>query len=806
MRFSGHTPLSKMSVEKVSSQQQVLLSALWVESVEEFTAMMAAIESAETSIESSVINPLMQCKSVLLENIPEEEVAPWHEARPGGALGCQLKPDVLEMYKQTGLLSIPGSTVAQLSGKPLPPSVRLMNELFPVRDQGHRGTCVAFASVGLREYLERCSSELSEQFLYWACKQLDGFPNEAGTFIHTAMSALSTKGVCERTTWPYNPEEDPGNESQAPPPDGAEEHALSFVMPNTRAVAQTNINSYKQLLAGADGYGPMPVVIASLVFNSWFRSAATNQTGKITMPLPGEMPLPGGHAMLIVGYQDDSSVPGGGYFIVRNSWSPKWAALSPEAPGHAMMPYAYVERYIVEAFSGQAVSQVNQEIAGDSPSECQTRPKSPQEALDERYIYTLRQDKRDMEGKLLRAGTSVIHNPKAPDEIMEDTGTHRRRFIENGYGWSDTIRQTSWFPPLDTYDSTLATAISQARARCQEFTGAIDENLMSCVGHAIPDINLSPLLYMLAWMPKVRKVECVADLTDQLVTGLCRLGQVPVGIAPTPEWQDVLNHCNQLKLYQVRSHVGNFLVVTCFITPIGFSATNTATISPAGPEGIDLVQSIIQEHQSQYPQIKFTFYALSCAQSWTSSARSISSSQSLILLSEQMDDQQWHTQSPPRFAASVYLRNFIERLHPETQQRKVSRIKAAVDLYIDKGYEGNILLEKIAAQTGYRRSVIKEAFKAMQRSGHYEAYPVGKDLAIRSVQERKAKTLRIETEACFLRYHGGILIGAFLSVLFWRLGDTFGPKRLGFISIIVAAIFVYIGKWLEIIIQRKSID
>ena len=32
----------------------------------------------------------------------------------------------------------------------------------------------------------------------------------------------------------------------------------------------------------------------------------------------------GGHAILIVGYADDSSLPGGGYFTVKNSWGTGW--------------------------------------------------------------------------------------------------------------------------------------------------------------------------------------------------------------------------------------------------------------------------------------------------------------------------------------------------------------------------------------------------------------------------------------------------------------------------------------------------
>jgi hypothetical protein len=54
------------------------------------------------------------------------------------------------------------------------------------------------------------------------------------------------------------------------------------------------------------------------VYNSWYRSAYTAQTGRITMRLGSEPP--GGHAICLVGYQDNPTWPGGGYFILRDSW------------------------------------------------------------------------------------------------------------------------------------------------------------------------------------------------------------------------------------------------------------------------------------------------------------------------------------------------------------------------------------------------------------------------------------------------------------------------------------------------------
>ena len=59
------------------------------------------------------------------------------------------------------------------------------------------------------------------------------------------------------------------------------------------------------------------------------------------MPLPGE-DTRGGHAMCMVGYQDDAAAPGGGFFIVRNSWGEGWAYACDYGAGHALIPYDYI--------------------------------------------------------------------------------------------------------------------------------------------------------------------------------------------------------------------------------------------------------------------------------------------------------------------------------------------------------------------------------------------------------------------------------------------------------------------------------
>jgi C1A family cysteine protease len=87
------------------------------------------------------------------------------------------------------------------------------------------------------------------------------------------------------------------------------------------------------------------------VFDSWYLPALPRKTGAITLPIPGEIAR-GGHAMCIVGYTDDPSeeYPGGGFFIVRNSWDTTWGSACPFGPGYGTIPYLYIAKYGMEAW------------------------------------------------------------------------------------------------------------------------------------------------------------------------------------------------------------------------------------------------------------------------------------------------------------------------------------------------------------------------------------------------------------------------------------------------------------------------
>lgn len=98
-----------------------------------------------------------------------------------------------------------------------------------------------------------------------------------------------------------------------------------------------------------------PVGISIPVYNSWYSSAQTTKTGAITMRL-GSEPSVGGHAVCLVGYQDSATAPGGGYFIVRNSWGLTWGSQCVYGAGYGTIPYQYITNENTEAFGPMSIA------------------------------------------------------------------------------------------------------------------------------------------------------------------------------------------------------------------------------------------------------------------------------------------------------------------------------------------------------------------------------------------------------------------------------------------------------------------
>ena len=234
-----------------------------------------------------------------------------------------------------------------------PSDVNLIPKMTVIKNQHSRGTCVAFACVAVREFLAESKPDFSEQFLYWKCDELDDVPEEPGTTVENGFIALKTAGVCLEKTWLYNPISIPGNEGQGPPPANAKNEAEKYKLINMIDLDENSVQEFKMCLKGTDDVPGRPIAFGIPVYNSWRQSMAVQLSGQITMPLPDEEVV-GGHAMTIVGYQDDSSVPGGGFFIIRNSWGVLWGTTCPYGAGYGTIPFKYITQYCWEAYTGDA--------------------------------------------------------------------------------------------------------------------------------------------------------------------------------------------------------------------------------------------------------------------------------------------------------------------------------------------------------------------------------------------------------------------------------------------------------------------
>jgi len=81
----------------------------------------------------------------------------------------------------------------------------LRNRQSPIKDQGRRGTCVAFAATAGHEMLRADGEDLGEEFVHWAAKQCDGLPTATeGTTLSAAASGLARLGQSPEHLWPYD--------------------------------------------------------------------------------------------------------------------------------------------------------------------------------------------------------------------------------------------------------------------------------------------------------------------------------------------------------------------------------------------------------------------------------------------------------------------------------------------------------------------------------------------------------------------------------------------------------------------------
>ena len=208
----------------------------------------------------------------------------------------------------------------------LPTSFSNIDLMVPIYDQLNTSSCTGNSYLAQIE-AERIRQGLpalngSRLFPYYNGRLVEGNTSQdCGAQICDVQAGGNRYGVCLESSYPFSQD----NVTVQPSPLAYSE-ALKFKTINFQKVPQS-IPVIKYLLSQR-----YTVNLGIQVYES-FESDEVARTGIVPMPDKVKEQLMGGHAVLIIGFSDDTQT-----FLVRNSWGSGWG----QQGGYFTLPYSYV--------------------------------------------------------------------------------------------------------------------------------------------------------------------------------------------------------------------------------------------------------------------------------------------------------------------------------------------------------------------------------------------------------------------------------------------------------------------------------
>ncbi len=222
------------------------------------------------------------------------------------------------------------------------------NSLFDsIQDQGPWNTCTAVVATSALAFRMRLEGRpnvprLSSLFVYNAARYFHGLTGDSGAQLRTTLKALAKLGATSEEMWPYAPDVLLDEMPDVFACQMAQEYRAGGYYRLDDAGTRPLDLVVRLKAALADG---LPVCFGLPAHRSIGQCSIEND---FVIPLPDKNQssfdvLEGGHAMLLVGYDEDAAWVGDngrkqkGAFIVRNSWGSSWGDC-----GYAFLPYPFV--------------------------------------------------------------------------------------------------------------------------------------------------------------------------------------------------------------------------------------------------------------------------------------------------------------------------------------------------------------------------------------------------------------------------------------------------------------------------------
>lgn len=201
--------------------------------------------------------------------------------------------------------------------------------------QGKRNTCSLFAitAVANFEAAEQTgeSPRFSPEYLVWAANKATARRGDQAMF-YEATHGLNELGIASMDAIPYT--DVPGGVT----PDEALVDSAAQWRHRWRVhwIKRWNLGSGLSVEELAEVKRQLAAGHSVACGLRW----PVQPRGNDLMEVPAADHVRDGHSIVLVGYEDDASLPGGGALVFRNSYGPEWGE-----GGYARMSYAYAREY-----------------------------------------------------------------------------------------------------------------------------------------------------------------------------------------------------------------------------------------------------------------------------------------------------------------------------------------------------------------------------------------------------------------------------------------------------------------------------